>query len=87
MRKRFTEEQIIKAIKELESGQTTEAISRKYGVHPGTIYNWRSKYGGMEVSDAKRLRGLEQENNRLKKIVAEQVLDIQILKEVNSKNW
>jgi putative transposase len=87
MRKRFTEEQIIKVVKELESGQGADNLARKYGVHVGTIYSWRSKFGGMEISDAKRLRSLEQENGRLKKLVAEQALDIQILKEVNSKNW
>ncbi len=87
MRKRFSEEQIIRILKELETGLPTEELARKYGVHQGTLYSWRKKYGGMDVSDAKKLRGLEEENRRLKKLVAEQALDIQILKEVNSKNW
>ena len=87
MKKRFTEEQIIRILKESDSGVPTDDLARKYGVHKGTIYTWRSKYGGMEVSDAKRLRAVEEENRRLKKLVAEQALDIQILKDVNSKNW
>jgi putative transposase len=87
MRKRFSEEQIIRILKEVDSGIPSEELARKYGVHQGTLYNWRRKYGGMEVSDAKKLRNLEDENRRLKKLVAEQALDIQILKEVNSKNW
>ena len=86
MRKRFSEEQIIRIVNESNSTPLKE-VARKHGIHENTIYNWRSKYGGMEVSDAKRLRGLEEENRRLKRLVADQALDIQILKDVNSKNW
>lgn len=62
-------------------------LSRQHGVCEGTLYRWKSRYSGMEVSDAKKLKGLEDENRRLKRLVAEQALDIQILKDVNSKNW
>lgn len=84
---KFTESQILNILKELESGVKVSDLSRKHGVSEATIYNWRSKYSGMELSELKRLRELEQENARLKRIVADQQLDIQILKDVNSKKW
>ena len=86
-RKRFTEEQIISALKEAESGLTVSAVSRKYGISDVTFYKWRSKFGGMEVSDAKKLRALEEENRRLKHLVADLTLDVQMLKAVNAKKW
>lgn len=86
-RKRFTEEQIINALKEAESGLSVAEVSRKYGISDATFYNWRSKFGGMEVSDAKKLRQLEEENRRLKHLVADLTLDVQMLKAVNAKKW
>ena len=86
-RKRFTEEQIIKILKQAEQGMSITELSREYGVTEQTLYRWRSKYGGMEVSEAKRLKGLEEENRKLKQIVADQALDIRMLKDVNSKKW
>jgi putative transposase len=85
--KRFTEEQIIAVLKEAEAGIPLPDLLRKHGVAPGTFYRWKSKYGGMEVSDAKRLKGLEDENRRLKRLVADQALDIVMLKDVCSKKW
>lgn len=85
--KRFTEEQIIAVLKEAEAGIPMPDLLRKHGVAPGTFYRWKSKYGGMEVSDAKRLKGLEDENRRLKRLVADQALDIVMLKDVCSKKW
>lgn len=85
--KRFTEEQIIAVLKEGDSGLATPELCRKHGISAGTYYRWKSKYGGMEISDAKRLKALEEENRRLKRLVADQALDIQILKDVNSKKW
>ena len=87
MKKRFTEEQIIKTLKRWESGEKPKDLCRELSVHEQTLYNWKSKFGGMEVSEAKRLKELEQENLRLKKLVADLSLDNQILKEVNSKKW
>lgn len=87
MKKRYSEEQIIRAIKNHEAGQKVEDICRDLGVSQGTFYNWRSKYGGMEVSDAKKLRELESENNKLKKLLAEKVLEVEALKDVVSKKW
>lgn len=86
-RKRFTEEQIINALKEAESGLSASDVCRKYGISDATFYNWRSKYGGMEISDAKKLRQLEEENRRLKHLVADLTLDVQMLKAVNAKKW
>jgi len=83
--KRFTEEQIISILKEHESGVKVPDLARKHNVSEQSIYRWRSKYGGMEVSEAKRLRELEQENTRLKKLLAEAELDKAILKDVISK--
>ena len=86
-RKRFTEEQIINALKEAESGLSASDVCRKYGISDATFYNWRRKYGGMEISDAKKLRQLEEENRRLKHLVADLTLDNQMLKAVNAKKW
>ena len=86
-RKRFTEEQIISVLKEAESGLSVEDLTRKHGISNGTYYRWKSKYGGMDVSEAKRLKQLEDENRRLKRLVADQALDIQILKDITKKNW
>ena len=85
---KFTEEQIIRAIKEHEAGTASaEEIARRLGVTSTTFFRWKSKYGGMDVSDAKRLRTLEDENRRLKQMVADQALDLQALKLVLSKKW
>lgn len=86
-KKRYSEEQIIKAVKEHESGIKAEDICRRLGIANGTFYNWRSKYGGMEVNEAKRLRELEAENNKLKKMLAEKLLEAEALKDVLSKKW
>jgi len=86
-RKRFTEEQIIGIIKKHEQGAKISDISREINISETTIYKWIAKFGGMEVSDAKKLRALEDENRRLKHIVADQTLDIQALKALNSKNF
>lgn len=85
--KRFTEEQIIAVLKEAESGVKIIDVCRKYGISDATYYNWKAKYHGMELSDLKRLRLLEEENKRLKHIVADQALDIQALKHVLSKKY
>lgn len=87
MKKRFTEEQIIKVIKEHEAGAKVADICRRLGISNGTFYNWRSKYAGLEVNEAKRLRELESENNKLKKLLAEKLLENEALKDVVSKKW
>ncbi len=87
MKKRFTEEQIIKVLKEQESGHSTAEVCRRHGISPGTFYKWKAKFGGMEVSDARKLRALETENARLKRLVADLSLDNAILKDVTSKKW
>jgi len=84
---KFKVEQIIKILKENEAGVKVVDLCRKYGFSDATFYNWRSKYGGMEVSDAKRLKQLEDENNRLKRLVAELTLDKQAMEEIISKKW
>jgi len=86
-RKRYTEEQIIAVLKEAQSGIGTQELCRKHGISDATFYNWRAKYGGLEISEVRRLRVLEEENRKLKQLVAEQALDILALKEINSKNW
>ena len=86
-RKKFGEEQIIRMLKRLESGENIQALSRELGVHQNTIYSWRSKYGGMESSELFRLKALEEENRRLKSAVAELTLDKQMLQEVTSRKW
>lgn len=86
-RKRYTEEQIIGALKAHESGQKVAAICRDLGIAEGTFYRWKSVYGGMEVSEAKRLKELESENAKLKRLLADAMLDNSALKEIVSKKW
>lgn len=86
-KKKYTTEQIIRILKEHEGGAKTSDLCRKYGMSDASFYNWKAKYGGMDVSDAKRLKALEEENRKLKRLVADQALDILALKEINSKNW
>lgn len=87
MKKRHTEEQIIRILKQAETGIPVADLLREHNISQGTFYRWKAKFGGMDVSEAKRLKALEEENTRLKRLVAEQALDIQILKDVNSKKW
>jgi putative transposase len=87
MKKRFTEEQIIRVLEEAKTGIKIEELCRKHGVSQPTYYNWKAKFGGMTVSEAKRLRALETENSKLKKLVAEQALDIIALKDAVSRKW
>jgi putative transposase len=86
-RSRFTEEQIIGMLKEHEAGIKTAEICRKHGISEATFYNYKAKYGGMEVSDARRLKALEEENAKLKRLLAEQMLDNAVLKDLASKKW
>ena len=86
-RSRFTEEQIIGILKEHQAGMSAADLCRKHGISDATFYKWRSKYGGMEVSDAKRLKALDEENRKLKKLLAEQMLDNSTLKEMLGKNF
>lgn len=87
MKPRFTDEQILQMIKEQEAGEKTADVCRRHGISQGTFYKYKSKFGGMEPSDAKRLRQPEDENARLTKLVAEQMLDITMLRDVNAKKW
>ena len=86
-RSRFTEEQIISILKEHQAGLGAKELCRKHGVSDATFYKWRSKFGGMEVSDAKKLKALEVENAKLKKLLAEQMMDVSTLKEMLGKNF
>ena len=86
-KKRFTEAQIINALKEHEASAKVADICRRVGISDATFYNWRSKYGGLEVNEAKRLKELESENNKLKKLLAEKVMENEALKDVVSKKW
>ena len=86
-RKRYTEEQIIAVLKEAEAGAKTSELCRKHGVSEATFYKWKAKYAGLTVSELKRLRSLEDENRRLKQIVAQQALDNWVLKELLAKNF
>ena len=85
--KRYTEEQIIGVLREAEAGAKTKELCRKYGVSEQTFYNWKAKYGGMTVSDARRLRELEAENSKLKKLLAESELDKAALKDLLGRKW
>ena len=87
MKKKFTEEQIIKILKELEAGATGKETARKYGISIQTLYAWKKKFAGMDASEARKLKALEAENARLKRLVADLSLDNQILKDINSKKW
>jgi putative transposase len=84
---RFSEEQVINILREASGGEPVEAVCARHNLSKATYYGWKKKYGGMDVSEARRLRSLEDENGRLKRLVADQAVQIQILKEVNSKKW
>jgi putative transposase len=86
-RVRFTEEQIIAVLREHDAGAKAADLARKHGISEATLYNWKAKYGGMDVSEAKRLRSLEEENRKLKKLLAESMLDQAALKELLTKKW
>ena len=86
-RSRFSDEQIIGILKEQESGAVTADVCRRHGISEATFYKWKAKFGGLEVSEAKRLRTLEEENSKLKKLLAEAMLDIAVLKDISSKKW
>ena len=87
MKKRYSEEQIVRILKQHENGRPASEIIREFGIAEQTFYNWKHKYGGMDVSDIKKLKALEEENKRLKELVADLTLDNKILKDINSKNW
>ena len=84
---KFSESRIIRALKENESGRSVDQISRDLGINKGTFYSWRKKYGGMEVSHLKRLKELEEENRNLKRMYADQALQLEMAKDVISKKW
>lgn len=84
---KFTDEQIIRALREIDAGAKASDVCRRLGVTEQTLYRWRQKFGGMDVSEAKRLRALEDENSKLKKLLADQILDNAALKDVLSKKW
>ncbi len=86
-KKRLTEEQIIRVLKESEAGAKTPELCRKHGISEATFYNWKSKYGGMTVSDARRLKELEAENSKLKRLLADAELDKAALKDLLSRKW
>ena len=87
MKKRYSEEQIIRVIIRHEAGAKVEDLCREMGISSGTFYNWRSKYAGLEVNEAKRLKELESENNKLKKLLADKLLEVEAMKDVLSKKW
>jgi putative transposase len=86
-RSRFSEEQIIAVLKEQEAGMATADVCRRHGISSATFYKWKAKYGGLEVSDARRLRSLEEENARLKRLLADAMLDNAMLKEISAKKF
>jgi putative transposase len=86
-RSRFTEEQIIAILREQEAGAATAELCRRHGISQATFYNWKAKFGGMDVSEAKRLRSLEEENAKLKRLLADAMLDNVALKDLLSKKW
>jgi putative transposase len=86
-RSRFSEEQIIGILREQEAGAASTDVCRKHGISSATFYKWKAKFGGLDVSDAKRLKALEDENAKLKKLLAETMLDNAILKDINSRKW
>ena len=86
-RSRFTDEQIIAILREQEAGAKTAEVCRRHGISDATFYNWKAKYGGLEVSEAKRLRSLEDENGRLKRLLAEAMLDNAVLKDLVGKKF
>ncbi len=86
-KKRFTEDQIIKTIKRLDNGESAKDLCRELGVHEQTLYNWKSKYAGMEVSELAELKRLQDENRKLKTVVANPTLDNLMLKDINSRKW
>ena len=86
-RQRFTEEQIIGILREQDAGVKVADLARKHGISEATLYNWKAKYGGLDVSEAKRLKALEDENMKLKKILADQMLETAALRELLSKKW
>ena len=86
-KKRFTDEQIIAVLREHDAGMKTGDLARKHGISEATIYNWKAKFGGMDVSEAKRLRALEVENGKLKKLLADAILDNSALKDLLAKKW
>jgi putative transposase len=85
--KRYSDEQILGVLKEVEGGKAIAEVCREHGISEATLYRWRSKYGGLEDSELRRLKALEAENRRLRSVVADQALDIAALKEVASKKW
>lgn len=87
MKKRFTNEQIVAVLQRHEAGEKAKDLCREFGISSPTLYAWKQKFGGLEVSDVRKLKDLEVENSRLKKLVANLALDIEILKEVNSRKW
>jgi putative transposase len=86
-RKRFSEEQIIAVLREHEAGARAADLARKHGISEATLYNWKAKYGGLGVSEARRLKALEDENGKLKRLLADAVLDASALRELLSKKW
>jgi putative transposase len=86
-RSRFSDEQIIGILKEQEAGSATADVCRRHGISGATFYKWKAKFGGLEVTEAKRLRTLEEENAKLKKLLAEAMLDIAVLKDISTKEW
>jgi len=84
---RYTEEQIIRILKEADGGGSIKELCRRHGISDATFYKWRPKFGGMEVSDARKLKSLEDENRKLKRIVADLTLDNTMLRNINSKKW